>query len=901
MTKYSIFILFIFSISSAAIRDFFSDTLTQKDTCMNSIIHKVGFYDHVADDATQPRNFKPTYHHAANITGSDTGALFYSSINIQDIAMRGRGQVSRNTDGSYIQIDDDIYGSINRLYYQKISGPNKGKIYKLFTYETWGVYALPDVNKFVCLGRPNTGATTVYCVYIVDLNYVDTPTDSRFVDSFQVTTAPGDTIGTRNWWLNGINGARCLDPISSFNGVKWGLELSLNDTAGSIPRGTSFSGYIDIGFNSANKLNKAELHTFIRPNKINCSATKNYGKMLSAPNRMTNYFVKFKASDGTYIRARDLGGSTTFRSFDSWPYWECFSIMDSTASFDTLKSGDQIYLVTYKTTFYLNNVDSAGLGSVLKANGTEPNLQRCKFVIEKVGASVGDLINKDDHIILKSAFNNRYIRIDPTNNENIYIDVSRSAASEFTFEFQRNTDLSESNAENGQWIDHTQVDPNSNWILFHDIHQSTIGNRAYGLHKYNIGSNYVTDLNSNVFYNRELCNNTWNSENITHFSFSADGQWLYASRSFESSTRRPGLVRINTVTQEPELLYDFLADTTYHGDYRGNFWAHQDQTRDGKLIVYDFDYKIDPADQCDWSIRLFNNDTKVTKLLDTFSMKAVQQAHIGGTTPAHPYNAHPSFSQTGKSIGYQYATKIPNRLSNVSAVGLILTPTAPTNLAADTVSQNQVTLTWTDNSFNETGFYIDRSWSSNNFSRIATVGAGITTYTISNLASNTEYHFRIRAYNSFGGSLVSDTIVITTSKLISTGKTATASTSESGNPATNCNDGNDLTRWAASSGSMPQWWKVDLGALKTLTNIEIKFEVGSVSDDCYNFTIETSQDNVYWKTIVYQNSETNKDQIQKYNLPATPAPIQARYVRITIYDGPWTYWASMYEFKVYGR
>ena len=43
----------------------------------------------------------------------------------------------------------------------------------------------------------------------------------------------------------------------------------------------------------------------------------------------------------------------------------------------------------------------------------------------------------------------------------------------------------------------------------------------------------------------------------------------------------------------------------------------------------------------------------------------------------------------------------------------ITLPIAPTNLTATAITKNRIDLAWTDNSSNETGFYIDRSTSSN--------------------------------------------------------------------------------------------------------------------------------------------------------------------------------------------
>lgn len=77
----------------------------------------------------------------------------------------------------------------------------------------------------------------------------------------------------------------------------------------------------------------------------------------------------------------------------------------------------------------------------------------------------------------------------------------------------------------------------------------------------------------------------------------------------------------------------------------------------------------------------------------------------------------------------------------------------------------QFTLTWTDNSTNETGFRIERAPGLNattGFTEIATVGANVVTYVDAGLPNSTSYSYRLRAYNSAGNSGYSNTASGTT-------------------------------------------------------------------------------------------------------------------------------------------
>jgi|GEM_PF-661388 len=105
-------------------------------------------------------------------------------------------------------------------------------------------------------------------------------------------------------------------------------------------------------------------------------------------------------------------------------------------------------------------------------------------------------------------------------------------------------------------------------------------------------------------------------------------------------------------------------------------------------------------------------------------------------------NATNSYGSTSGWSGYRYFR---------TAVGP--PPEAPSDLIADAVSSSQVSLTWQDNSNDETGFKIERKTASGSYSQIATVAAGVTSYTNNWLRSGTDYCYRVRAYK---GTLYSD-------------------------------------------------------------------------------------------------------------------------------------------------
>ena len=87
---------------------------------------------------------------------------------------------------------------------------------------------------------------------------------------------------------------------------------------------------------------------------------------------------------------------------------------------------------------------------------------------------------------------------------------------------------------------------------------------------------------------------------------------------------------------------------------------------------------------------------------------------------------------------------------------------APTNLAATAISSSKINLTWVDNATAEAGFKLDRSTDGVNFTQLLTLPANATSYSNTNLAANTTYHYRLRAYTGPEHSAFSNTATAAT-------------------------------------------------------------------------------------------------------------------------------------------
>jgi hypothetical protein len=92
----------------------------------------------------------------------------------------------------------------------------------------------------------------------------------------------------------------------------------------------------------------------------------------------------------------------------------------------------------------------------------------------------------------------------------------------------------------------------------------------------------------------------------------------------------------------------------------------------------------------------------------------------------------------------------------------MILPAAPSALEIDSITPFSVTIVWNDNSSNETGFQIQRADQSSAFANIANITSGIALYYDTDLQQNSVYYYRVRAYNSDGYSVFTDTLTIQT-------------------------------------------------------------------------------------------------------------------------------------------
>ncbi len=208
-----------------------------------------------------------------------------------------------------------------------------------------------------------------------------------------------------------------------------------------------------------------------------------------------------------------------------------------------------------------------------------------------------------------------------------------------------------------------------------------------------------------------------------------------------------------------------------------------------------------------------------------------------------------SFSDTGLNPDTTYYYRVraynlggeSNYSSEVYATTFSLLPVnAPSGLTATAVSTNQIDLSWTDNSNNEDGFYIERKTGvGGTYTQIASVGIGVTNYSDTGLTPGTTYYYTVKAYNLVGESAYSSEVYATTFSLLPvnapSGLTATAvSTNQidlSWTDNSNNEDGFYIERKTGVGGTYAQ---IDtIGA-----NVTIYSDTGLTTETIYYYRIK---------------------------------------------------------------
>jgi hypothetical protein len=102
-------------------------------------------------------------------------------------------------------------------------------------------------------------------------------------------------------------------------------------------------------------------------------------------------------------------------------------------------------------------------------------------------------------------------------------------------------------------------------------------------------------------------------------------------------------------------------------------------------------------------------------------------------------------------------------------------------------------------------------------------------------------------------------------------------------------DGNEETRWQASSAAYPQWMELDLGTVRTVAGLDIAFG----TPDTWSYVVEGSADRIRYTTLV-----DNSDGVIGQEF-AAPVSADIRYLRVTVIGAALGAIASITELTPY--
>ncbi len=180
---------------------------------------------------------------------------------------------------------------------------------------------------------------------------------------------------------------------------------------------------------------------------------------------------------------------------------------------------------------------------------------------------------------------------------------------------------------------------------------------------------------------------------------------------------------------------------------------------------------------------------------------------------------------------YPFAYVLSQGPQNAATIGSI------TNLA-----QTTLTVGWTDNSTDETGFKVQQSTDNATWTTITTTAANITSYNVVSLTTNTLYYFRVIATNTGGDAAASSSVSATTLTSAPTAPSGLIATNDGTNTASKIN----LT-WTDTSTN-ETGFKIE----RSTNNITFA-QIGTVTTNVTSYSDSTCSESTtyYYKVRAY--------------------------------------------------
>ncbi len=262
--------------------------------------------------------------------------------------------------------------------------------------------------------------------------------------------------------------------------------------------------------------------------------------------------------------------------------------------------------------------------------------------------------------------------------------------------------------------------------------------------------------------------NSWSASGgdlVMYFTSTGGHEWGFTRDTYDLNTQKLKAIDDLNASPAAAVTYGKLAPIDLlRDDFKLPYWqGHIDDMRSDSL-TNDWNgamFRVDSAGS--FNVRATatsSNGGQVEVFVDGRSLGTITVPPGGDTVTLPAGTLQPGVH--GILLRARAGTFGLSRVSVTS--GGAAAPNIPTNLNAAASSQSTISLNWTDNASNETGFLLERATNAAFSAGFATMslGANTTAYTDSGLSSGTTYFYRVRATNAVGSSGNSNTASATT-------------------------------------------------------------------------------------------------------------------------------------------
>ncbi len=190
----------------------------------------------------------------------------------------------------------------------------------------------------------------------------------------------------------------------------------------------------------------------------------------------------------------------------------------------------------------------------------------------------------------------------------------------------------------------------------------------------------------------------------------------------------------------------------------------------------------------------------------TETSQPIERSSNGGSTWTVAFTAaadQTSYTDTGLTAGTTYLYRVQacsgvgcsgySNTATVTTPAPVGIPAPPTGLSVTPVSGTTASLTWTDQSNNETGFEVEHREAGGSWSQLATLPAGTQAAQVSGLTAGLLQEFRVRACNQAGCSAWTPVASVVMPPAAPSGLTATSVTATQVDLAWTDNSSNEVS------------------------------------------------------------------------------------------------------------